>query len=1045
MPNIPELKIGNTTYDLHDKRVDNLKSTTRKEFTEYIADIPFYGFGWEQGSINGLKDHGENLDGPGYDNIVRTQEYLPVAGKSYRFEHNDLNGCSIMMFKYNSAKQFIFPAEDITSWRGIFPPEGVAYIRLRIQKSNETVTVADAESYDIRIYKDDGKITTALACQSKMLSFGNSILTGSVWTNGSFDHLCDYANAPYARIAAALNLPSRNVHHTLKSSTGLIYDAGEGSFLDTILSTDITGYDYLLVQLFLSDFYSATGIGTENATANDGTIAGAVVKLLNYIQTNNVKCTLILIGMPPTGIDGSDAGDSIFHIPYGLSGETIAECDRVMRRLAKKHQFIFADWEDSPVSYRWKSYSDNNNVHLNNEDAYRDVGEYLGRKVFEGWKDIKNSQSQYAHASGQALALTDTAEAPITEFSVSSLQNDEQLIITKKNLYYCQYPEMGITSEQKSAGVTFGYSPDHIRIYAANPTTAVAVSTPSSNPSYTSNTWLTIVNNIAYYCDYKFKFTEDTPVFVSCKCSEFMDYRFPVGMTISDGTSTWRDTGFGVQLTALAGIEYGVRIYVDEGFVGDVNIYPQIEIGRTRTPYEPFDGARVNLTNDVGKKNIFIFGPGYGVRKTDSDGHVDGRFNRKTNSITIIADGKQTSDTLLYDATNDSKVNDILFFYLSKQIYVNSNMPIYFGGIPERLIDKIYLQVSDGTNIQTGTHVLFNAESNKEYAYRIVVKSGVIVDDEIYPVIATGHEAIKAYGTFAGKTSIVAQRGSVLALTYQTATDENMSLIAYETAKKLDTLTSGKIYKLPSPFNAKKPVISFIDDDTSSIALVQQYHDIFSAKGVVGGYAVMTKNLDEQPGLAAKLLEYEQEGFACLYHCYYQAGDATRYFEHRNPAYDESLIKENFMRGLRDMAEYGFSNYKYWVTPYGVNDDFIQSLAKRHGMQCLINMSMTDPENGGYLTPANCNRYNIQRVTFGPDIMTNARIQRIMDECISDNGWMIIMTHANTWGTAGNTNVDTRLGQVIDYALNHGMEIRSFPDVFEDWRAVFYMNELLRL
>lgn len=212
---------------------------------------------------------------------------------------------------------------------------------------------------------------------SHMLSYGNSILSGSVWTDQHYNHLSAYYNAPYGVIANAIGIPKDNVRHTVVSSTGLLYDAGQGSFLDNIKRNDLSGYDVVLTHLWTADM-GRYPIGTENATAGDGTIAGGVVELVEYMKQSNGGCQLILVGVPPTST--TVYGEAVF-TGKQPNGSSIEECDELMHKLAKKYHFVFVDWEELNLAYHYHDYSDGMNVHANNEDIYRIMGAYLGGRV----------------------------------------------------------------------------------------------------------------------------------------------------------------------------------------------------------------------------------------------------------------------------------------------------------------------------------------------------------------------------------------------------------------------------------------------------------------------------------------------------------------------------------------------------------------------------------------------------------------------------------------------------------------------------------------
>lgn len=212
----------------------------------------------------------------------------------------------------------------------------------------------------------------------KMISFGNSILNGSVWKSGEYDHLSAYGNAPYSVIANGLNIAPSNVNNTLLSSTGLLYDAGQGSFLENIKKTDLKKFDVLLTHLWTGDMSSSFPLGSIDSVADDGTIAGGVMSLLNYMKNNNGMCQLILVGVPP--VSTTIKGEEVFTGLYG-NGKSIKDCDSLMHELADKYHFIYVDWESLNISYYYQNYTDGKNVHANNENTYKVMGAYLSGRI----------------------------------------------------------------------------------------------------------------------------------------------------------------------------------------------------------------------------------------------------------------------------------------------------------------------------------------------------------------------------------------------------------------------------------------------------------------------------------------------------------------------------------------------------------------------------------------------------------------------------------------------------------------------------------------
>ena len=228
--------------------------------------------------------------------------------------------------------------------------------------------------------------STIANTNAKMISFGNSILTGSVWRNGSASGLVEYDNAPYALVAKKLGVTEGNVNHTLISNTGLIYDAGSGSFLTNIKNTNLSGYDYLLTMLWTSDLESTYGLGTKGDSASDTTLAGAVVDLVTYMHTSNGNCQLILVGPPP--VSYTHKGATVFTEVYA-NGFNIHDVNVLMTEMAEKYHFVYLDWEHMALSYYYQDYTDGDNLHANNADTYRVMGEYLANCIEYQFADEK--------------------------------------------------------------------------------------------------------------------------------------------------------------------------------------------------------------------------------------------------------------------------------------------------------------------------------------------------------------------------------------------------------------------------------------------------------------------------------------------------------------------------------------------------------------------------------------------------------------------------------------------------------------------------------
>lgn len=259
----------------------------------------------------------------------------------------------------------------------------------------------DAEGVQIRLYLENGLTVNGSICvkilnansnkelsdygifrkDSKMLSFGNSLMTGTVFVNGVRDHRSSYDNSPYGNVAKALGIGQKNVNHNIISDTGLISNneltPGVGtSFLAEIKKADLTAYDYLVTQLHYTDLqYTEYSLGNIYSISGDGTLAGAIIELTEYVKESNGNCQLILVGVFPT----TYPGENVFDHQYPLG--TIRMLDTLCNQLAKKLHFTYLDWEKCAISYHFQDFTDDFNIHANNEITYRAMGNYLANSI----------------------------------------------------------------------------------------------------------------------------------------------------------------------------------------------------------------------------------------------------------------------------------------------------------------------------------------------------------------------------------------------------------------------------------------------------------------------------------------------------------------------------------------------------------------------------------------------------------------------------------------------------------------------------------------
>ena len=662
--------------------------------------------------------------------------------------------------------------------------------------------------------------------------------------------------------------------------------------------------------------------------------------------------------------------------------------------------------------------------------------------TFEYDNEIAEFSNEYATKTGNPICIDNASESKLPDISYSSAGNDEIINLCGKNLFHFQHKsKLGMVQN----GVTFHFNmtTQEMSIESENGATGTTLSANS-----TFDGGCTTLDGVAAYHNFHFKFNEDTEVTVTPNYSvdPFYDSKVLLFVIwVEDNAIKSLPIGYeGATIVAQAGVEYGIRVRVTEGFTGSLTLKPQVEIGGKSTVFEQYNGAECLLDSGEGSANVFDMTQKNRLISTFASNKITAEWLYLLKSVKITSDNP-ASATVVYHPDYDGTVNGNAASYIFK--FTPGNVPVCVAGVPEKLVGLAIIQIVDGTNtinIRTADPYLFVAETNKEYGYRVYINAGSIFDYTLNPVIATGLEALKLFGSKHPITNVYTDGNASLSVKYTTETEHDKEQDAGEIAKGINILTAGKIVH---PFEKLKkfpPVITFIDDDTTSPTLVERFHDILAAENVVGNYAVEMRNVENyQDTMPDLLLGYEQEGFGMLYHCYKQDGDSDRYWESGNPAYDEELIRENFYKGLRAYRQMGFNSDKYWVTPYGVNDEFIRSLAKEADMECLLSCpTATYACNAIMNLGSNISRWNMPRFIFLSDTNNDYQARALIDGCAESNGWLCIVTHVNSWPSAMVETNTQRLTDLIQYIKSKDIEIWNFNRAFQTFKPLLMLNEL---
>jgi len=260
--------------------------------------------------------------------------------------------------------------------------------------------------------------------------------------------------------------------------------------------------------------------------------------------------------------------------------------------------------------------------------------------------------------------------------------------------------------------------------------------------------------------------------------------------------------------------------------------------------------------------------------------------------------------------------------------------------------------------------------------------------------------------------------------------------VPVKASKTFHAMTGNKLHTIFRKTKAIGSLFTISDDDTTSLSNVQKFHTVCTAEGIRGCYAVMTKNTEADPDIVTTLFEYEKEGFQCVVHCHKQ-----RPIYKPAPDRDIAACREDMAIALQNMQKYGFSDYRHWISPYGVRDQEMKDFARDFGFDCLITVP-TDtychyiPQNAYGL-------YSIPRMELYPTDAeslngnTLSEIKAQMLDCATNGGWFHVCTHMYQWG-----DDLSRVTEILQYAKTLGMKNVTISGGLSYWRDIYRLYDL---
>lgn len=259
---------------------------------------------------------------------------------------------------------------------------------------------------------------------------------------------------------------------------------------------------------------------------------------------------------------------------------------------------------------------------------------------------------------------------------------------------------------------------------------------------------------------------------------------------------------------------------------------------------------------------------------------------------------------------------------------------------------------------------------------------------------------------------------------YYGDTWEAETLSAGELLRRMDAAAHSKCRDLFAAA-AAMPICTIIDDDTLSTADVLRFRDACMGNSIRGTLACMTMHLEDDQTLSDTLLRMEREGFQTVIHCYNQ----IQSYRYPTEGYEDeahlALCEEDLVHGLQDLHRAGFTDYRFWPTPFGSVPQEFQSLARKWGLECALTTGKKSYET----TQAVYGRYALRRAALGPEdgeYTTMDDLTALADSAQAENGWLIINTHFADWGED-----ISRFDQFVSYCKSIGF---TFMTLGEAWR-----------
>lgn len=235
---------------------------------------------------------------------------------------------------------------------------------------------------------------TQYSTTGKYVAFGDSLTWGAVWGATQGVHYTQ-ANEKYripTRIAIATGLEN-NFDNQGSSGAGYVKVGSAGDTITgNVLAYDFTGVSLITVMGGAND-KSTIDLGTSAASANDGTICGAIKAIIEHVKANAPKATLVIIQPLPSGSTSIGANNDVWDGKERQAGWSLNDFDTEVSKLCKDNHTAYVNWWESNYCVNWKTHSGGYNMntgpnysHPKIAHDYSLLGNFIGGKIAAFYK-----------------------------------------------------------------------------------------------------------------------------------------------------------------------------------------------------------------------------------------------------------------------------------------------------------------------------------------------------------------------------------------------------------------------------------------------------------------------------------------------------------------------------------------------------------------------------------------------------------------------------------------------------------------------------------